>query len=242
VPGNYSRALTFSDFVLGSVETNSESPDAAAGGEVAGGEAAGGDVVGGEVSRGAAVEEEAAGARISVRSFTLNWDDVGGLPSEGGEAFVVAGDREGAHEEGAEVAALASLTLDWDHVGGLPSQGGEEDVVAGDREGAQEEGAVVAVLRARIGELEAALVLCGGGGDVKGREGKEEADAVAVAAGREQERTGREGRESQREREREVRQQVEEMVSGLLGVADVAREAENEVGVDSAVFSPWKTP
>ena len=172
MPGNYSRALTFSDFVLGSVETNSESPDAAAGGEVAGGEAAGGDVVGGEVSGGAAVEEEAAGARISVRSFTLNWDDVGGLPS----------------------------------------QGGEEDVVAGDREGAQEEGAVVAVLRARIGELEAALVLCGGGGDVKGREGKEEADAVAVAAGREQERTGREGRESQREREREVRQQVEEMV------------------------------
>ena len=194
MPGNYIRAMTFSDFVLGSVETNSESPDAAAGGEVAGGEAAGGDVVGGEVSRGAAVEEEAAGARISVRSFTLNWDDVGGLPSEGGEAFVVAGDREGAQEERAEVAAL----------------------------------------RARIAELEAAVAVCGGGGRERGHEGKEE--AYALAAGREQARTGQEGRERERGREREVRQQVEEVVSGLLGVTEVAREAENEVRVLIELF------
>jgi hypothetical protein len=214
-----------------SVETNSEgvcpAADAAAIGEMTGGEAAGGDVVGGEVFEGDAVEEEAAGARISVRSFTLNWEDVGGLPSEDGEDVVVAGDREGAREEGAEVAALRALTLSWDDVGGLPPEDGEEVVVAGDREGGQEEGAVVAALRARIAELEAVMAVCGEGARERGHEGKEEADALA--AGREQARTGREESEKERGREREVRQQVVEVVSGLMGVTEVAREAENEV-------------
>jgi hypothetical protein len=221
-----------------SVETNSDgagpAADAAAEGDMSGGEAAGGDLVGGEVFEGEAVGEEAAGARISVRSFTLNWDDVGGLPSEDGEEVVVAGDREDAREEGAEVAALQALALNWDDVGGLPSEGGEEVVVAGDREGAQEERAEVAALRARIAELEAAVAVCGGGGRERGHEGKEE--AYALAAGREQARTGQEGRERERGREREVRQQVEEVVSGLLGVTEVAREAENEVRVLIELF------
>ena len=93
------------------------------------------------------------------------------------------------------------------------------EVVAG-KVGDEEEGAgkgeEVAVLRARIVELEAALAVGvrdgdgGAGGDGAG----------VVSAERAQERAGR---------EMEVRQQVEEVVSGLLGATAVAREAENEV-------------
>jgi hypothetical protein len=86
--------------------------------------------------------------------------------------------------------------------------------------------AVIAAMRARVVELETALLYAherantheASGRDGEGKKGRQGVDALS--AGRKQERTWW---------EREVRQKVEEVVRGLLGVAVAAREAEDEV-------------
>ncbi len=88
----------------------------------------------------------------------------------------------------------------------------------------EDSSAVIAAMRARIVELETALVYAherantheASGGDGVGKTGRGGADAPSVG----QERTWW---------EREVRQKVEEVVRALLGFAVVAREAEDEV-------------
>jgi hypothetical protein len=88
----------------------------------------------------------------------------------------------------------------------------------------EDSSAVIAAMRARIVELETALVYAherantqeASGGYGEGKTGRGGADALSAG----QERTWWEG---------EVRQKVEEVVRGLLGFAVAAREAEDEV-------------